>query len=503
MGFILSTLLYLLLAILALYAFLEYYIYQKIAFYTKQGLRYDWKPLILSLITKAKNPYEIGKGLTEAAKGDDLAMTFIYGGVQICPLTPKALKEFYEMEEEHTSRTLKIIETPSNLQKDGEPPHRARGIFKKIYIRQNIKNFQAMVLACLRNQIKIIKQKIEVEGGSFKLSLRDDFNLPFFDKMATKLGFGDSEEHLCIPELGNKSFHAAAKEQSDLSRCCLSIPNILTNGLYVKLGLSKEYQKFLEKTEEINQYVSKVIDQRLEGIEKGEYTASKGNIVDFLLLENSNLIKNNKTPYTREEICLHILEVYGAGIDTIMLVFESLFARFVMKENREHLNQLKGVIRKEFSDKNYSIDSILDHPYLHAIFAEASRLFPGLNRSFSKTVIKPFNLCGVNIRKGDDVVIRYLSLNHNKENFPDPDKFDPSRFDGFKKPPRFTFMQFGHGRRSCVGRTFGDFMVKSFLIELLNEFDFDYDDDFEAEWSHNDFFSNMVEEKVNVRLANA
>ena len=99
MGFILSALFYLFIAIMVLYILMEYSTYKKISFYTKQGLRYTYRPMIFSLFSKEnkrKNPYEIGKELTKVAKGDDLALTYVYGTIQICPLTPKALKEFYE-----------------------------------------------------------------------------------------------------------------------------------------------------------------------------------------------------------------------------------------------------------------------------------------------------------------------------------------------------------------------------------------------------------------------
>ena len=500
MAFILSALFYLALAILLLYAYLEYSSYQKTAYYTRQGLRYTWRPLILSLFSKdSKNPYEIAKELTETAKGDDMAITTIYG-IQICPLTPKALKEFYEKETEHTSRASKVFLNTSGLQQDGEPPLRARGIFKKIYKRQNLGLFKPVVLECLRKQIKIIKQRVKAAGGSFEFSLHEDFTVPFFDEMATRLGFGDSEEHLSIPELGNKSFHGACALHSKLGQSCFQLINLMTNGLYVKLGLSKKFNQHLVIKRKIREYVDKVFDERTEGIEKGEYTPKRSNIVDFLILENAELLKAGKQPYTKEEICLHILDFYAAGIDNMIAVFEAIVARLVFKENKKHFEELKRVVRTDFSGEEYSIDSVMDHAYLHAVFAECSRLFPGLNRSFNKTVVKPFDLCGVRIRKGDDVVVRYLSLSHNKGHFPSPDKFDPSRFVDGKKPPRFTYMQFGHGPRGCVGRNFGDFMVKTFLVELLKEFDFCYPDGFEPNWVHHDLFSGMDEGKMIIEM---
>ena len=357
-------------------------------------------------------------------------------------------------------------------------------------------------MECLRNQIQITKQKIEAGGGSIDFNLRRDFMFGYFNKMATRFAFGDSEEYLTVPELGNKSFYmAVSMNQANLAACLAPI-NVLTNGLYVNLGLSKQYNLYLANRQKSREYVYKLIDQRIQSIEKGEYTPKKTNVVDFLILESGELRKANKKPYTSEEICLHILDVYSAGINTIMGLFDTYFCRIVMKENRESLDKLNRIVKEEFAGEDYSIDQLLDHPYLHAIFSESSRVFPGLNRSFSKNVIKPFKLCGVKIRKGDDIAIRYLSLNHNKEHFPNPDKFDPSRFLDSKKPPRFTFMQFGHGARDCVGRTFGDFMVKTFLVELFKEFDFDYPEGFKAKWRHHDIFSGMANGKMIIKVAN-
>ena len=131
MGFILSALLYLIIAILVLCILVEYNHYQKFAYYTRQGLRYTWKSKIVGFLFKEKNPkndFEIAKELTEVAQGDDLALTYANGTIQICPLTPKALKEFFEKEEQHTTRHIKLIDNSSDLRKDGEIPHRARAI---------------------------------------------------------------------------------------------------------------------------------------------------------------------------------------------------------------------------------------------------------------------------------------------------------------------------------------------------------------------------------------
>ena len=163
MSFILSALLYLIITILVLYLLMEYSTYRKISFYTKQGLRYDWKPAILSLFEKEKkeeqNPFEIAQDLTEVSKGDDIALTNIYGEFQVCPLTPKALKEFFDKEKEHTTRTNAQSTSNSFFDKEGEAPLRARALFKKVYNRQNLELFRPTVQEALKDQIQVLSRR--------------------------------------------------------------------------------------------------------------------------------------------------------------------------------------------------------------------------------------------------------------------------------------------------------------------------------------------------------
>ena len=219
--------------------------------------------------------------------------------------------------------------------------------------------------------------------------------------------------------------------------------------------------------------------------------------MDYLILDNAQLKKEGKDLHAREEICLHILDVFRAGFDTSMFVFENIFCYLV--KNREYLLKLREVLSEEFAGDDYTTDALVDHPYLHAVFMEANRLFPGLNRSFSKKVVKPFKLCGVKIRKGDDVAVRFISLNYDKKNFPNPEKYDPMRFVD-SKPPRLGFLPFSHGARSCVGRVFGDFLIKILLVELHKAFDFSFEQGHELRKFHTDYISALTDSTMRAEV---
>jgi cytochrome P450 family 6 len=60
----------------------------------------------------------------------------------------------------------------------------------------------------------------------------------------------------------------------------------------------------------------------------------------------------------------------------------------------------------------------------------------------------------VTIPKGTGIYIPVIALQHDPEYFPDPEKFDPERFTEEKKQkrPKYTYLAFGDGPRSCMGK---------------------------------------------------
>ena len=57
----------------------------------------------------------------------------------------------------------------------------------------------------------------------------------------------------------------------------------------------------------------------------------------------------------------------------------------------------------------------------------------------------------------------------NPKYFPDPEKFDPSRFDGRGLEP-FTFVPFGGGPRMCPGREYARAQILVFIHNIVTKF---------------------------------
>lgn len=70
------------------------------------------------------------------------------------------------------------------------------------------------------------------------------------------------------------------------------------------------------------------------------------------------------------------------------------------------------------------------------------------------------------IPQGSSIVVAISQLHHRKQEFPDPDRFDPERFIG-SRPSTFAHIPFGGGTRRCVGAAFANVEMDVVLRTVL------------------------------------
>lgn len=111
-------------------------------------------------------------------------------------------------------------------------------------------------------------------------------------------------------------------------------------------------------------------------------------------------------------------------------------------------------------------------PYIRQIVDEALRLYPPA-AFLSRTARSHDRLCGREVRPGDTVMLPIYALHRNHLLWPEPDRFDPSRFADSRVIDRYAYLPFGAGPRICIGASFALQEAVIILATLLARFRFD------------------------------
>ncbi len=129
-----------------------------------------------------------------------------------------------------------------------------------------------------------------------------------------------------------------------------------------------------------------------------------------------------------------------------------------------------------YSDgQEVSFHALRQIPKLENVIKETLRLHPPLI-ILMRVAQGEFEVEGYPIHKGDFVAASAAISNRLPEDFPDPDAFDPDRYNKPREEDivnRWTWIPFGVGRHRCVGAAFAMMQIKAIFSVLLREYEFE------------------------------
>ncbi|XP_076383670.1 cytochrome P450 6A1-like [Megalopta genalis] len=152
-------------------------------------------------------------------------------------------------------------------------------------------------------------------------------------------------------------------------------------------------------------------------------------------------------------------------------------ALYEMALNPQMQDKLRAEI-KALSKKNngsFQHDDLKEMKYLDKVFKETLRKYPPgtvlmrkCNREYT------FRNTKVTIPKGTGISIPVYALHHDPSIYPNPEVFDPERFNDDAVAARhpMSFLPFGDGPRNCIAARFGTYQTKVGLIKTLENFNF-------------------------------
>ncbi|XP_048141555.1 ent-kaurenoic acid oxidase 2-like isoform X1 [Rhodamnia argentea] len=223
------------------------------------------------------------------------------------------------------------------------------------------------------------------------------------------------------------------------------------------------YHKALKARKNLVAVFQSIVDERRNQKET-KVSAKKKDMMDALLeVEEENGRKLND-----EEIIDVLLMYLNAGHESSGHI--TMWATIFLQENQEVLQKAKEeqeeiVKKRPPAQKGMTLKEFRQMEYLSKVIDETLRLI-----TFSLVVFREaksdVSMNGYTIPRGWKVLVWFRTVHLDPEIYPNPKKFDPSRWDNYT-PKAGTFLPFGAGSRLCPGNDLAKLEIAIFLHHFL------------------------------------
>jgi cytochrome P450 len=168
------------------------------------------------------------------------------------------------------------------------------------------------------------------------------------------------------------------------------------------------------------------------------------------------------------EVRSNILTFLSAGHETTANTLA--WSTFLLSQSPQWFARVRQEADAELSnDRNRLLERLV---VTRAVVDEALRLYPPI-AALSRTSEQADRVGDLEIKSRSLIVISPYILHRHRRLWQEPDLFDPSRFLSPAKAniPRFAYLPFGAGPRTCIGSSFALQEATLVLAMLVHRFD--------------------------------
>uniref|UniRef100_A0A7N2LBF2 Cytochrome P450 n=1 Tax=Quercus lobata TaxID=97700 RepID=A0A7N2LBF2_QUELO len=215
----------------------------------------------------------------------------------------------------------------------------------------------------------------------------------------------------------------------------------------------------------VRQEILEVIKQRKKELSENDGAVAR----DFLTHSLLELDENGKA-INEMMIASRIMSLLIAGHDTtnsaitFMLKYLAEFPHVYSEVFKEQME----IAKSKGPNDLLNWDDIKKMKYSWNVVLESMRLTPPTQGTF-REVVNDFTYTNFTIPKGWKTFWTPYSTHKNPKYFQDPEKFNPSRFEG-NGPEPYTFVPFGGGPRMCPGREYARLEILVFMHNVVTRF---------------------------------
>ncbi|GAB2215709.1 hypothetical protein Droror1_Dr00020104 [Drosera rotundifolia] len=226
------------------------------------------------------------------------------------------------------------------------------------------------------------------------------------------------------------------------------------------------FNRAIKASNTIRDELRSIIKQR-----KHDLATENDNITARDILSHMLTTTDEDGQYMSEvEIADKIIGLLVGGHDTA-----SVTITFVVKFLAEYPDVFELVYKEQTEIVNSKApgellnwNDIQQMKYSWNVACEVMRLAPPLPGAF-REAMHDFSYAGFQIPKGWKLYWSAYSTHRDPKCFPEPEKFDPTRFEG-KGPAPYTFVPFGGGPRMCPGKEYARLEILVFMHNIVKRF---------------------------------
>jgi len=227
-------------------------------------------------------------------------------------------------------------------------------------------------------------------------------------------------------------------------------------------------QKLNASIKPLNTLLSQFISQRRRNLK-----TSPQDLLSLLLNTNDSVTQK---PLSNHQIRDQILTFLFAGHETTAHTLSWAF--YLLAKNPAVYERLKEEVNTVLQEAPPTYEDLKKLPYVLQVIKETLRLYP-VAYAFGRTALCPLQLGQYHVPQGLVVLVSPYIMHRNPTYFSEPERFAPERFTPKYETqiPRFAYLPFGAGPRSCIGRQFAlmeaqlilALLTQKFRFRLLNE----------------------------------
>ncbi|MGH8002945.1 MAG: cytochrome P450 [Brasilonema sp.] len=216
--------------------------------------------------------------------------------------------------------------------------------------------------------------------------------------------------------------------------------------------------RFHRGLKQLDQIAYDIINQRCTSEE------NYGTFLDLLLYAHKE-----GSQITLQQLRDEVLNIFVSGYETTANALT--WTSFLLSQNplveAKLIEELQTVLRGR-------TPTVADLPQLHyteAIVLEALRLYPPI-WLVEREALEDMEIAGYPVPKGTAIFSSPWSIHRNPDFFPEPEKFNPSRWENglAKRLPLGAYFPFGLGTRSCIGKDFAMMELVLLIATIFQNF---------------------------------